>query len=211
MRILVFCDDYWHPASTPRIGLKGLEQKGFQFDWIEDANDWPVNRLTKYPVVILTKANNISSVDQTPWVTKGVQDIFLDYVQRGNAILAIHSGIAGYEQLPIMRALMGGAFREHPDQCMVTIEPQPGHQLCAGCIPFTLMDEHYFIDLDDDQAEVFTTTSSEYGTQPGGWIRFEGQGKICVIAPGHNLQVWEHPSFQTLLTNVLLWCGDKKR
>jgi hypothetical protein len=84
-------------------------------------------------------------------------------------VLALHAGTAGYEQAFTLRDLMGGVFREHPDQCPVTIEPLVGHLLTEGSYTFTLVDEHYQMDLDDHQADVFLHTSSDHGTQPGGW------------------------------------------
>jgi hypothetical protein len=30
---------------------------------------------------------------------------------------------------------------------------------------------------------------------------------VCVLTPGHNVEVWQHPSFQALLVNGLDWCG----
>jgi len=81
----------------------------------------------------------------------------------------------------------------------VTVQPKAGHPLCHDVAAFTLTDEHYFIDLDDAGADVFLTTTSEHGSQPGGWTRVEGKGRICVLTPGHNLEVWLQPSFQTLL------------
>ena len=61
--------------------------------------------------------------------------------------------------------------------------------------------------LDDAGADVFTTTNSEHGEQPGGWRRVEGSGRVAVLTPGHNLEVWLHTSFQALLLNCLRWCG----
>jgi len=206
MRILALCGDYWHPADTTQQGLNNLGKYGFTFDWIENANDWSAKRMASYPIAILAKSNEVSESDQSPWATESVQRAFLEYVRKGNGLLVLHSGTAGYEQLPIMRGLMGGAFRDHPPKSKVTIAPRAEHPLTFGCSPFTLMDEHYFMDLDDDQADVFLTTTSEHGTQSGGWLRFEGAGRVCVLTPGHNLEVWLHPTFQSLLHNALRWC-----
>jgi type 1 glutamine amidotransferase len=108
-----------------------------------------------------------------------------------------------------MRGLIGGAFLRHPKQCPVTVEPKDGHPLAAGSTPFTLVDEHYMMALDDPQADVFVTTTSEHGTQPGGWTRIEGEGRVCVLTPGHNVEIWQHPSFQALLVNSLHWCSGQ--
>ncbi len=207
MRVLVLCDDEWHPARIPRAGLGALKQDEFAFDWIENAHDWSAGRMASYPLVILTKSNHVSSSNHSGWVTDDVQKEFADHVRNGNGLLAIHSGTAGYEQMPVLRSLLGGVFTHHPEQCPVTMTPRIGHPFVEGTSSFTLKDEHYFMTLDDPQADVFLTTCSEHGEQPGGWRRTEGLGRVAVLTPGHNLEVWLHPGFQALMINSLRWCG----
>jgi type 1 glutamine amidotransferase len=206
MRVLVICDDYWHPAATVRGGLDALKENEFEFDWIEDAAEWSAERMAEYPLVLLTKSDNVSAADKGSWVSEDVQRAFVEYVRKGNGLLAVHSGTV-YAEHPTLRGLIGGAFTHHPKQCPVTMEPLPGHPLTAGSEPFTLVDEHYIMELDDAQADVFLTTTSEHDTQPGGWTRTEGKGRVCVLTPGHNVEIWQHPSFQTLTINALRWCS----
>jgi type 1 glutamine amidotransferase len=206
MKILVFCDDYWHPARVPREGLGVLTGTEFTFDWIENSHDWSPETMMTYPMVILTKSNNVSATDKTPWMTDAVQAAFVDYVRKGNGLLAIHSGTAEYDRAPVLRSLLGGVFSHHPEQCLVTVEPHMEHPLCAGVDSFTLKDEHYFMALDDLHADVFVTTKSEHGEQPGGWRRMEGDGRVAILTPGHNLDIWLHPSFRALVLNSLRWC-----
>lgn len=207
MRVLILCDDYWHPARTARAGLAPLEAAGFAFDWIEHASAWSAERMALYPVVLLAKSNHVASTDQTPWVTEEAASAFMNYVSGGNGLVVIHSGAAGYEAQPVLRGLMGGAFTSHPPQCPVTVTPQAGHPLSVGSAPFTLVDEHYHMALDDAQADIFVTTTSDHGAQPGGWTRREGAGRVEVLTPGHNLEVWLHPSYQVLIRNALRWCA----
>ena len=207
MDILVLCDDRWHPASTPRAGLASLEGAGFHFDWIENAADWSAEKMSAYPLVILTKSNNVSAQDETAWMTPEVEQAFLSFVEKGGGLLAIHSGLAGYAKTPLMRALLGGIFLEHPAQCPVTIEPLAGHPLTQGVEPFTLQDEHYFMTVDDPSMDFFLDTRSENGLQSGGWTRQQGRGRVCVLTPGHNIPIWQHPSFEKLLRNALAWCA----
>ena len=207
MKTLVLCNDYWHPARVPREGLGELSGAEFTFDWIENAREWSPETMLRYPLVILTKSNNVSATERTGWMTDTVQASFLDYVRKGNVLLAIHSGTAEYDQMRVRRSLLGGVFNHHPEQCPVTVSPRLGHPLSAGSAPFTLKDEHYFMAMDDPQADVFMTTTSEHGEQPGAWRRLEGSGRVAVLTPGHNVEVWLHPSFQTLLLNSLRWCG----
>ena len=206
MRTLAICDDYWHPARTARGGLSTLGDAGFELDWIEDAGEWSAERMAEYSLVILTKSDNVSAADQASWVSEAVQQAFVDYVLGGGGLLVVHSGTV-YAQHPVLRGLIGGAFVSHPKQCPVTVEPKQGHPLTVGSAPFTLVDEHYMMELDDKGADVFMTTTSEHGTQSGGWTRAEGEGRVCVLTPGHNVEVWQHPSFQALLINGLRWCS----
>jgi type 1 glutamine amidotransferase len=209
MRALVLCDDYYHPARVVRAGLAPLEGRGWSFDWVERADGWTPERLRGYPAVILSKMNQIAADDTRPWLSEEGQAAFTDYVRQGNGLLAIHSGTAGYEERPELRRLLGGAFVRHPPQCPVTVMARAGHPLAAGSEPFALVDEHYFMALDDERAEVFLTSESEHGAQPAGWTRSEGAGRVCVLTPGHNLEVWLHPAYQALIANALAWCAGR--
>jgi type 1 glutamine amidotransferase len=210
MRVLVLCDDPWHPARVVREGLVALQNAKFEFEWIEDAGHWSAERMAGYPMVLFAKSNNVSGADRSAWMTPETEKAFLEYVRAGNGLLVVHSGSAGYKETAVMRALLGGVFDHHPKQCPVTIRPQAGHPLTAGSETFTVKDEHYYMLLDDAQADVFLTTSSEHGTQPGGWTRTEGAGRVCMLTPGHNVEVWLHPSYQVLLENALCWCAQMR-
>lgn len=204
-RLLVMCDDVWHPANIVREGLRPLQNNGYELEWCEDAHRWSAAWMAEFPAVILSKSNNMSAAEQRPYLTDANQQVFQEYVRQGHGLLAIHSGIAGYEQLPVMRGLLGGVFLRHPEQCPVTVDPQADHPLTTGVTAFTGQDEHYFVTVDDPQLEVFVTTRSEHGVQPGGWRRTEGKGRVGVLTPGHNLAIWLQPSFQALLRNALAW------
>jgi type 1 glutamine amidotransferase len=207
MKILVICGDYWHPVEIPGKGLEAVKEIGMKYDWITNARNWSSERMAAYPLVILTKSNNVSTADQTNWMDESVQSDFLEYVRKGNGLLAIHSGTADYGQAPVLRNLLGGVFSHHPEQCLVTMNPIAGHPLSIGSESFSAKDEHYFMTMDDPKADVFMTTLSEHGQQPGAWRRAEGDGRVAVLTPGHNLEVWLHPSFQTMLLNAMRWCG----
>jgi uncharacterized protein len=207
VNVLVLCDDRYHPASVIRNGLLPLAERGFQFDYIENAADWSAERMAGYPVVLFTKSNAVSATDTLPWMTDEAQRAFLDYVRQGRGLLCIHSGLANYRETLAFRALLGGVFVRHPAQCPVTVEPRVGHPLTLGSTPFTVQDEHYMVTFDDAEADLFMTASSAHGTKPAGWTRIDGEGHVCVLTPGHNLEVWLQPSFQALLDNALRWCA----
>jgi len=61
--------------------------------------------------------------------------------------------------------------------------------------------------MDDPAVDLFLTTVSEHGTQPGGWTRAEGTGRVCVLTPGHTVEAFTQPGFLQLLRNALAWCA----
>jgi uncharacterized protein len=205
MKALVLIDDLWHPGAIPREGLAGLGD----FDWIEDGSEWTAEMMAEYPVVVLAKANNRSATDKESWADDSVGEAFRDYIEKGGGLLVIHSGGSGYDQIPSMRGLPAGGFQHHPPQCQVTILPLAGHPLCDGVTEFAELDEHYFMHFDDPTADVFLHTISSNGTQPAGWTRTVGKGRVCILTPGHNLPIWLHPSFRQLIGNCLAWVSSK--
>lgn len=208
LRALVLCDDPAHPAALTRDGLLGLGDCGLQFDWMEDPERWSTERMAEYPLVVLSKANSRSREDRAPWAGEAEGRAFADYVARGNCLLVLHSGTALYDESPTLCRLMGGIFAGHPAQCPVTVEPQPGHPLTRGSAAFTLQDEHYHMTMNDPHVDLFLRTASEHGSQPAGWTRRHGAGRVCVLTPGHNPPVWQHPSYRCVLRNCLAWCKE---
>jgi type 1 glutamine amidotransferase len=204
LRTLVLCEDAWHPADVVRHGLNTLADSRFDFKFVADGKQWSPMTLKDFPIVIVAKANHIGAGDQTPWLTTETQGSFREFAQRGGGLFFVHAGTC-YKDLPAMRAVTGGAFLNHPEQCAVTVEPKPGHPLAAGANSFTETDEHYLMSLDAVDADTFLHTRSLHGVQPAGWTRSEGSGRVCVLTPGHNLGVWLNAEFQKLLGNGLNW------
>jgi uncharacterized protein len=209
MQSLVICDDTWHPAKTVRQGLAPLEGDNFAFHWIADAGQWSSECLDEYPVVILTKSNNTSSTNPAPWMTEEIEQAFLNYVHQGGGLLVIHSGSAGYQETRTLRALMGGVFLEHPPQCPVAVQVRPEHPITTGSAPFAVTDEHYFMAQDDSTVDHFLASISQHGEQSAGWTRLEGKGRVCMLTPGHNPEVWLEPSYQMIIRNALRWCSHE--
>jgi type 1 glutamine amidotransferase len=209
LRTLVLCDDTWHPAAVVRRGLAAFSDDGFAFEFLEDGSKWSAAMMGDFSLVVLAKANITSSIAAQPWLAADSQEAFPNFVRRGNGLVVVHAGTCRYESAPATCELIGGRFLHHPEQCAVTVSPTPGRALTVGVSPFTLRDEHYFIAMSDPSAKVFLHSRSEHGEQPAGWTRSHGEGRVCVLTPGHNQEVWLYPSFQKLLSNALKWAAKK--
>jgi uncharacterized protein len=203
-RALVLCDDQWHPVETVRRGLGALNDSPVDFEFLEDGSKWSASLMKSFLLVIVAKANHICRTNQNPWLATATQGAFRNFVGAGGGLMLLHAGTC-YQDLPEMRGVTGGAFLSHPAQCAVNIEPKPGHPLTRGVNAFAIKDEPYVMALDAADADVFLHSRSDYGVQPAGWTRTEGDGRVCGLTPGHNLEVWLQPEYQKLLLNALGW------
>ena len=85
------------------------------------------------------------------------------------------------------------------------------HPAAEGVENFKIRDEHYEIDHIAPDADIFLKSVSESGgRQIAGYTRELGEGRICVLTPGHILAVWENESFRKLLVQAIAWCKKER-
>jgi type 1 glutamine amidotransferase len=226
MRILLLCDDYWHPGQVPIDGVAPLKNKGFEFDIITDAKDFSIDMLDDYSVVMMCKSDEVSSVEKVSWKTEPVQQAFIDYVEKGGGLLVIHSGLVAGKSTEALDLLIGSRFSFHPKDCSVTVQSLKPHPVSNEVAVFNQVDEHYRIDIIADDVDIFMASysaaqgeESKYEEDPyhntcswidaAGYVRKQGKGRVCVLTPGHLLPVWLDPQFQLLLENALNWCSGQ--
>jgi type 1 glutamine amidotransferase len=224
--VLLLCDDYWHPGQVPIEGVAPLAEKGFQFDVSTNANDFSPTMLPQYPVVLLCKCDEVSQTDKQSWKTEAVQQAFIDYVEKGGGLLAVHTATVSGQHTPALDRLIGCRFKDHPNACPVTVQPIKPHPVTEGVEMFCETDEHYRIELLAPDADIVMASysppqgeESKYQEDPyhntaaaicpAGYVRMQGRGRICVLTPGHYLAVWHNPHFQRTLSNALYWCSGQ--
>jgi len=223
MRVLLICDDYWHPGQVPIDGVSPLRERGFEFDIITDANDFKPQMLASYPVVIMSKCDEVSPTDKTSWKTAEVQQAFIEYVENGGGLLVVHTGLVAGEHTEALDHLIGSKFTYHPQDCPVTVQPVKPHPVTDGVELFCELDEHYRLDITADDADIIMASYSppqgdveKYESEPyhnsgawigaAGYVRKQGKGRVCVLTPGHHLAVWHNPQYQKVLENAIRWC-----
>lgn len=227
MKVLLICDDYWHPGKTAVEGIEPLKQNGFEFDIIFNANDFTADMLKNYPVVIMCKSDEISQSDKQPWKTEEIQKAFVDYIEGGGGLVAVHSALVQGKNTKALDNLIGCRFLGHPNNCPVTVQSVKPHPVTEGVEQFIETDEHYMIEITSPDADVLLASySPQQGEEskrqeepyfnspsaiyPAGYVRTQGSGRVCVLTPGHLTAVWLNPQFQKLLSNALNWTSGKK-
>ncbi|MCL1883354.1 MAG: ThuA domain-containing protein [Defluviitaleaceae bacterium] len=228
MRVLLLCDDHYHPAEVPINGTKPLEAKGFKIDIIIDAGDFEPNELKKYDVVIMSKCDHVSQKNNNSWKTQEIQEAFVKYVENGGGLLVTHNGTVANENgaTETLDRLIGCRFAFHPNNCPVTFGVLKPHFITKDVGTFCETDEHYKLEILSDDIDILAASFSDaqgeiakYQSEPyfnapaciapSAYIRTQGKGRVCVLTPGHVLEVWLNPDFQKILENALLWCAGR--
>ena len=214
--ILVLCDDCWHPAETVKRSFTQLPKEDFVFDYVCAPRDILSNEMIRrYEVIVLARGNTFSAaLNKDPWFNPDWCEVMPEdlqrYIEEGHGFLALHAGNAyRRDDCPEMVALIGNEFKFHPPQCPVTVKAVKEHPITRGFMPFTARDEHYVIEVNAADAEVFLESESDTSArrQIAGYTRTFGKGRLCVLTPGHTLGIWQHSEFQRLLLNAIDWCG----
>ena len=216
MNILVLCGDEWHPAEVIRRGMQGLGDGEFVFDYVEDAKDiLTPDILDNYDVIMNCKSDDLTNGNVRTWFDKGVTEVmpadFEAWVKKGGGFLAVHAGAAFHDwDVSGYKEFLGCYFVKHPPRCDVQLKMAADHPVTRGIADFTIRDEHYEVAMLADDAQVLCTShSATGGDQVGGYVREMGAGRVCFLAPGHILSVWQHPEYRRMLVNALRWCAGK--
>ncbi|MCL2364866.1 MAG: ThuA domain-containing protein [Defluviitaleaceae bacterium] len=226
MRVLLLCDDHYHPGNVPDQGMQPFKQKGFALDVIYDAADFNPARLADYAVVITAKMDQTTQTDTTPWRTPAIQDAFIQYVENGGGLIVAHSGTVAGADTAKLDEFVGCKFHWHPADCPTTVDVVKPHPITAGVTAFTEVDEHYHLAITAPDADIFLASYAAAQGDPAkvesepyfnavaavraaGYAVKRGKGRVCVLTPGHHLSVWLNPQFQLLLENALNWCAGK--
>lgn len=229
-KLLVICDDVWHPAEIIEQGFSYIQSEEIQFDFVRTAKDILTEEmLAEYPIVFCCKGNSINAANQEPWFEEGVTEVgpkeIERYIENGGVYVVLHAGSAvhpdwfaapGREKFhrpaEEYTRMIGCRFITHPPRCPVTVSvTNPEHPLMEGVEDFTERDEHYQLEVTEPYITTLFETSSESGGvgRPGGFLFVKGKGRVVVITPGHTLSVWKNPNFQRILTNIIHYYTDE--
>ncbi|GHV40683.1 hypothetical protein FACS189490_06250 [Clostridia bacterium] len=205
MKILVICDDFYHHSDTIKEGLEFLNTN-HTVEINENALSLNPSTFSDYDVITLAKDNLNNRDDATSFLTDEFLDALTAFVESGKGLLILHAGTV-CEKTPRLKALIGCAFVQHPTQLPVTFAVTAQNAITSGVSDFTETDEHYFIDLVANDAEIFLESRSVHGEQPSGYVRNYGKGHVAVLLPGHNVPVFKNANYAKLIENTLNYIG----
>lgn len=132
------------------------------------------------------------------------------HLQRGGALLGLHTASICFSNWPVWGDILGGVWRWgqswHPAPAAVEASPRP-HVLTAGLPSFTVTDELY-TDLEvASTADILLMGSSPAvdEPQPIMWCHQWRNGRIIYDALGHAAEVLSEPSHWRVLERSINW------
>ena len=218
MKVLLLCDDTWHPAEIIERGLAAMDREDMEFDVVKTPKDiLTMEFVRRYDALVNCHGSCLNSSNPHPWFDPGVTEFgpeeFRDYVAGGGGLTVIHSGLTiggPNDPQPAYTDVVGSYFIIHPPRETVRVSVTAENEITRGAAGFSLRDEHYQLEITARDIEPFLQSVSEHGgTTVSGYRRRCGKGRVAVLAPGHTLQVWENAGFQTLVKNAIRWTVGK--
>lgn len=131
------------------------------------------------------------------WMTTEVSDQLVDYVEQGGSLLGWHAGLASYDPESSYVRMLRGYFLMHPDV------NKPVKYYGEHIAPLEFIDEHYFVQCDEENTNVFLRSVSEDGESIAGWHHSFGAGRVSCLTPAHRSEGLLDQSFIQLLRETI--------
>ena len=202
--------DYYHPSVLAKQSLEAalnLGKEEVQIDYCYP--EQLTNVLRRQPdAVILFKENRVNPLEENgeTWMTVELSLEITKYVENGGSLLAWHSGLASYPVDDAYVKMLRGHFLYHPEQHQqVHYKGSEENVIVPSSTSFEIVDEHYFVQCDKDNTNVFLFSESMDGKAEAGWFHTYGEGKVCCLTPAHNKEGLLNQEFLKVLRNCINW------
>nr|WP_249316547.1 ThuA domain-containing protein [Bacillus sp. FJAT-50079] len=211
MKILAIVGDYYHDENMCRHVLDATitNIENVSLTYVHESS--LVHQLSEKPdLVILFKGNKLHPKDpHSPvWMDEETAIIISKYVKEGGAWFAWHSGLASYEVKTYVDMLQG-YFEYHPKLSRITYTADKNNDIINPELEYEIIDEHYFIDCDKENTDVFLYSRSKEGQSIAGWKHLYGDGRVLCFTPAHLTEGLMNSQTVEILIESIKWCLRK--
>lgn len=214
-KITAILGDFYHQAELAVQSLEAAMKKlsiEAEIDYIT-IDELSHNLNSNPDLMILFAENRLNPEDEEvlTWMDETIAKNIQQYVQNGGNWLAWHSGLASYENVKTYTDILKGYFIHHPEQHQqVTYTVDGEAMIIDQDTSFTCLDEHYFVEVNEADTNVFLRSKSVDGESIAGWHHSYGEGKVVCLTPAHIEAGLLQPSFLNILSQVIDWCLQDK-
>ena len=216
-RITAVLGDFYHDRDLAvksfQGGIERLKQEtNIELDVTYLSVSELINNIKTNPDVIVLFAENRLNPEDTDvkrWMTAEDAKIINDYVKNGGSWLAWHAGLASYENIEEYTSMLKGYFLHHPDKHqVVTYTTDFSSEYFSPDEKFKFLDEHYFVQVEEDQTNIFLKSESVDGSSLAGWYHGYGKGKVLCLTPAHIEEGLMNPTFLKVFAKSIKWCCE---
>lgn len=210
-KIVALLGDYYHSKEASQASLNQaltILNENEKVNCIEIQTSQLIEELAKKPdAVILFKEDRVNPTDEKvdTWMTDEIGEAIAQYVDQGGGWLGWHSGLASYATESSYTKMLKGYFEYHPElHSHVKYTSVKGTDE-FGPVSFEIKDEHYFVNVNKEETNIFLKSESEEGQSIAGWFHDYGKGRVCCLTPAHNKEGLLDNHFTELLSKTIKW------
>lgn len=216
IRLLSFGGGPHHPyEACSRILFEYLADFGiYDCTYTEDPSALHPDSLRNCDVLLIY-AIRFDHEKETP---APVQEGLSRFVEDGNGLVVVHSGVASFSSWPEFADMIGAYWRwnestHEPYRPMMVRIADPDHPVTRGLLDFKIVDEFYF-NLEPREGNHLLLTSKhqvdgEDRIEPIAWTRRRGSGRVFVNVLGHDAQPWKNTSFLKVMRRGIDWAAGR--
>jgi len=175
-----------------------------------EVSDFVADRVADLSGFDLIVVNAAAGPGEAPAAHTAAQAGLRAALDRGVAVLAVHTGVCALLRLPEWEAVTGAAWvagrSGHPRLGPAHVQTLPDrHPIVAGLPAFDLVDERY-VGLRLAPGLVPLATHRHDGRQyPLLWAREVGRSRVVADTLGHSVESYESAGHRRLLTRAVQW------
>lgn len=205
-KVVALVGDFYHKEELAREALLqafGGSAAEVELHFVIDPHAL-MTAIADGPAAVILYAENRTDPQANPgatWMTADFSEQIVRYIEGGGGWLAWHSGLASYPADSGYVRMLRGYFLSHPEQHR-PVRYSPVDDEAAG---FEFLDEHYFVQCDEPNTEVFLRSFSADGQSVAGWHHSFGAGRVSCLTPAHRMEGLLDAGFSRTLLREIMW------
>lgn len=210
---LVLIGDAPHEPQHLERGLTpAFQAAGIAPHFTVDVRAISAENLARVPLLVVLRDGLMRPTDDpkdnNTWITKEQERAVTEFVAQGGGFLNLHNSLGLYPADGAYLKLAAGRYIGHGPLERFRVEPvDPNHPITRGISAYSVADEQHTPVVELNRVKQLFRSMSDSGVEGvAGWVYEPGNGRLCHLANGHTRDALEHPTYQRVLRNALLWC-----
>ncbi|WP_121741876.1 ThuA domain-containing protein [Natronorubrum halophilum] len=185
-----------------------LERRGIDVDVTADRDVLREDRISAYDVLVDYTTDSTFTDEQLAGLCS--------FVDSGGGYVGVHGAAdltttvdgSRDEPVPELRELLGGHFLAHPEQTMFDVTVVDSyHPISADLNGFSVWDEPYVLEYDDDVRVLARMDHPKNGDVPVAWVTSFGDGRVFYCSLGHDIPALVTDGVQSVLARGIRWAA----